>query len=218
VLVIEDERAIADFVRMGLGYQGYEVAIAADGMEGLRQLESFQPHLVIVDIMLPALDGMAVCRRLRLTSNVPVLMLTARDGVRDRVEGLDSGADDYLTKPFDFEELAARVRALLRRGHVQGGSVLQIGDLRLEYATREVTCGGIPVKLSTREFDLLAFFMRHPRQVLTREALMAGVWGYDFEGEMNIVEVYVGYLRDKLGDRPPRRVQTVRGVGYVLKG
>ncbi len=218
VLVVEDELSIADFVRMGLTHQGYSVEVAADGVEGLRLFQHAEPHLVVLDLMLPRLDGLSLCRRLRETSTVPILMLTARDEVNDRVRGLDSGADDYLTKPFDFVELSARVRALLRR--VQGplATPLRVGDLTLDPVTREVGARGRAVTLTVREFDLLHYLMRYPGRVLTREAILAAVWGPGFVGDDNVIEVYIRYLRDKLGDRPPRYIQTVRGVGYIMKG
>jgi len=218
VLVVEDEVTIADFVRMGLTHQGYNVEVAANGVEGLRLFQRAEPHLVVLDLMLPRLDGLSLCRRLRETSTVPILMLTARDEVNDRVRGLDSGADDYLTKPFDFVELSARVRALLRR--VQGPLAvpLRVGDLRLDPATREVRAGERAVSLTVREFDLLHYLMRYPGRVLTRDAILAAVWGPGFVGDDNVIEVYIRYLRDKIGDRPPRYIQTVRGVGYIMKG
>jgi two-component system response regulator MprA len=171
----------------------------------------------VLDVMLPELDGLSVCRRLRAVSDVPIIMLTARDEVGDRILGLDSGADDYLIKPFSVGELAARVRALLRRRQPLNGDLLRMGDLTLDHAAREVMVAGRKVTLTAREFDLLYLFMRHPRQVLTRDAILEGVWGYDYPGDDNIVDVYVRSLRAKLGDQPPRRIQTVRGVGYALK-
>lgn len=218
VLVVEDESSIADVVRMGLTHQGYSVEVAADGVEGLRLFQRAEPHLVVLDLMLPRLDGLSLCRRLRETSAVPILMLTARDEVHDRVRGLDSGADDYLTKPFDFVELSARVRALLRR--VQGplAAPLRVGDLTLDPATREVRAGERAVALTVREFDLLHYLLRYPGRVLTRDAILAAVWGPGFVGDDNVIEVYIRYLRDKIGDRPPRYIQTVRGVGYIMKG
>jgi len=218
VLVVEDERAIADFMRLGLTHQGYTVQVAADGGEGLRAFRAFAPHLVVLDLMLPGMDGLTLCRRLREISVVPILVVTARDEVSDRVRGLDGGADDYLTKPFDFAELAARVRALLRRAQGPTAEALRAGELALDPATREVTAGDRAVALTAREFDLLHYLMRHPGRVLTREAILHAVWGPGFVGDDNVIEVYIRYLRDKLGDRPPRYIQTVRGVGYVLKG
>jgi len=218
VLVVEDEHAIADFVRLGLTHQGYSGEIAADGLEGLRSFRAFEPHLVVLDLMLPGMDGLTLCRRLRETSTTPILMLTARDAVNDRVHGLDSGADDYLTKPFDFVELSARVRALLRR--VQGplAEVVRVGELTLDPGTRQVTVEGRVVELTLREFDLLHYLMRYAGRVLPRQAILTAVWGHGFVGDDNVIEVYVRYLRDKIGDRPPRYIHTVRGVGYMLKG
>ncbi len=218
MLVVEDERPIADFIRLGLTHQGYTVQVVTDGSEGLRQFRAFAPHLVILDLMLPGMDGLTLCRRLREISAVPILVVTARDEVSDRVRGLDSGADDYLTKPFDFAELSARVRALLRRAQGPTADVLHVGALTLDHAAREVTIGDRALALTAREFDLLHYLMRHPGRVLTREAILHAVWGPGFVGDDNVIEVYIRYLRDKIGDRPPRYIQTVRGVGYVLKG
>ncbi len=218
ILVIEDEQKISDFLRRGLTYEGFHVEVANDGESGLKAARDNPPHLVILDVMLPGLDGIEVCRRLRAAGPIPILMLTAKDSVADRVKGLESGADDYLVKPFAFEELIARVRALLRRVHPVEETVLKFVDLTLNVSTREVTRGQRKVELTTKEFDLLHFFLRHPRQVLTRELIYDRIWGYDFGGESNILEVYVRYLRSKIesGDEP-RLIQTVRGVGYVLR-
>lgn len=218
ILVIEDEQKISDFLRRGLTYEGFHVEIANDGEAGLKAARDTPPHVVILDVMLPGLDGLEVCRRLRAAGPIPILMLTAKDSVADRVKGLESGADDYLVKPFAFEELIARVRALLRRAHPTEETVLKFADLTLNVSTREVTRGPRKVDLTTKEFDLLHFFLRHPRQVLTRELIYDRIWGYDFGGESNILEVYIRYLRSKIesGDEP-RLIQTVRGVGYVLR-
>jgi two-component system response regulator MprA len=217
VLVIDDERSIVDVIRIGLRLQGFTVDGAGTGLTGLEMAQRVRPDLIVLDVMLPELDGLSVCRRLRTMSDVPIIMLTARDEVDDRILGLDSGADDYLIKPFSVGELAARLRALLRRRQPLGGDVLRMGDLTLDHAAREVLLAGRPVTLTAREYELLYLFMRHPRQVLTRDAIVEGVWGYDYLGDDNIVDVYVGSLRAKLGDQPPRRIQTVRGVGYALK-
>jgi two-component system response regulator MprA len=218
ILVIEDEQKIADFLRRGLTYEGFRVEVSNDGESGLKAARDNPPDLVILDVMLPGLDGLEVCRRLRAGGPLPILMLTAKDAVADRVKGLDSGADDYLTKPFAFEELLARVRALLRRVRATDETVLHFGDLTLNISTREVTRNDRKVDLTTKEFDLLHFFMRHPRQVLTREMIYDRVWGYDFGGESNILEVYIRYLRTKLeSGEEPRLLQTVRGVGYALR-
>ncbi len=218
ILVIEDETKIADFLRRGFTYEAYQVDVRPDGETGLKAARDNPPDLVILDVMLPGLDGFEVCRRLRAGGSVPILMLTARDSVPDRVKGLDSGADDYVVKPFAFEELMARVRALLRRSRPSEEMVLQFADLTLNVTTREVTRAGRRIDLTTKEFDLLHFFLRHPRQVLPRELIYDRIWGYDFGGESNILEVYVRYLRSKLeASGEPRLIQTVRGVGYALR-
>lgn len=218
VLVIDDDRNITSFLRRALSYAGYDVVIASDGPSGLMRALDVSPDLVILDIMMPGVDGLEVCRRLRAGSEVPILMLTARDEVADRVVGLDSGADDYLVKPFAFEELTARIRALLRRREPEPPVVLRYADLTLDPTTREVHRGDRPIDLTVREFELLQLFMRHPRQVLTRETLLERVWGFDAEAETHVLEVYIGYLRQKLeADGEPRLIQTVRGVGYVLR-
>jgi two-component system response regulator MprA len=215
--VVDDEPHIVDFISLGLRREGYAVRGASDGHQALAVAEAWQPHLVILDLMLPGIDGLQVCRTLHTRSSAPILLLTARDEVEDRVQGLDSGADDYLCKPFSFAELAARSRALLRRRGVLAGTQLDWADLRLDTATREVWRGTTPISLTAREYDLLLLFMRHPRQVLTKDLILEHIWGYDFEGDDNVVEVYVRYLRTKLGDYPPQLVQTVRGVGYALR-
>ncbi|MBI4788278.1 MAG: response regulator transcription factor [Chloroflexi bacterium] len=218
ILVIEDEQKIADFLRRGLTYEGFQVEVRMDGEAGLKAARDNPPDLVVLDVMLPGLDGFEVCRRLRAGGSVPILMLTAKDSVADRVKGLDSGADDYVVKPFAFEELIARVRALLRRSRPNEEMVLHFADLTLNVTTREVTRGPRKVELTTKEFDLLHFFMRHPRQVLPRELIYDRIWGYDFGGESNILEVYIRYLRSKLeSGNEARLIQTVRGVGYALR-
>ena len=237
VLVIEDEENIIELIKLGLRYEGFQVEAVSDGLEGLSAAQRIGPDIVILDLGLPpgSIDGLEVCRRLRInptTQDVPVLMLTARGDVEDRVAGLKTGADDYLTKPFSFEELVARIQAILRRQHRSSGTtygdgmseregqVLQFGDLRLNMTTREVTRAGRLIELTATEYNLLHLFMSHPRQVLDRQTILNKVWGYDFLGETNIIEVYVRYLREKIEDTPstPRLIQTVRGVGYVLKG
>jgi two-component system response regulator MprA len=219
ILIVEDEQKIADFVRRGLTLEGYRVQVAGDGEAGLDLAVRERPDLIILDIMLPKLDGLSMCRELRSAGvKTPILMLTARDSVPDRVAGLDSGADDYLIKPFAFDELLARIRALLRRQAAEAQEVLQFADLSLNTATREVRRGSRLLELTAKEFDVLELFMRHPRQVLTRDILYERVWGYDFGGESNIIEVYVRYLRSKLEEAgEPRLIHTVRGVGYVLR-
>jgi two-component system response regulator MprA len=232
VLVIDDEENIIELIKLGLKYEGFQVESAPDGPQGLAAAQRLNPDLIILDLMLPGMDGLEVCRRLRTnptTRDIPILMVTAKDEVRDRVAGLDTGADDYLPKPFSFEELVARIRAILRRqsrsraedgADHTGSQVLQFGDLQLNTATREVARAGRLIELTATEYNLLHLFMSHPRQVLDRQTILNRVWGYDFLGETNIIEVYVRYLREKIEDSPstPRLIQTVRGVGYVLKG
>jgi two-component system response regulator MprA len=221
ILVIDDEPKIVDFIRRGLTYEGYAVDVAYDGQSGLDQAGREPPDLVMLDVMMPGLDGLEVCRQLRASPNgdVPILMLTAKDAVPDRVAGLDAGADDYLVKPFAFNELLARIRALLRRRQVaDGDQAISFADLTLNSTTHEVARGSRPISLTAKEFDLLELFMRHPRQVLTRDIIYERVWGYDFGGESNIVEVYIRYLRSKLeAGGAPRLLHTVRGVGYALR-
>jgi two-component system response regulator MprA len=221
ILVIEDETQIADLLRRGLLYEGYTVEITADGEAGLSAARDRPPDLVLLDLMLPGIDGLTVCKRLRSGSDVPILILTAKDAVPDRVAGLDAGADDYVIKPFSFDELLARIRALLRRRQPADAAdqeLLRFADLRLNPATHEVFRQERRIELTAREFELLAVFMQHPRQVLTRDVLYDRIWGYDFGGESNIIEVYVRYLRAKLEDGgEPRLIQTVRGVGYALR-
>ena len=218
ILVVDDDPEIVSFVRRGLAYEGYKVDTAADGSEALAKAREKEPDLVILDIMMPGIDGLEVSKRLRQGSNVPILMLTAKGTVADKVTGLESGADDYLVKPFAFDELLARVRALLRRHQPREEETLRFSDLSLNTATREVRRGNDPIELTAQEFDLLELFMRHPRQVLKRDLIYERVWGYDFEGESNVIEVYIRYLRSKLEVRDkPRLIHTVRGVGYVMK-
>jgi two-component system response regulator MprA len=218
ILVVDDDPEIVSLVRRGLAYEGYTVDTAGDGTEALTKARDREPDLVILDIMMPGMDGIEVAKRLRQGGNVPILMLTAKGTVTDKVTGLESGADDYLVKPFAFDELLARVRALLRRRQPKEGETLRFSDLTLDTATREVRRSNQLIELTTQEFDLLELFMRHPRQVLKRDLIYEKVWGYDFEGLSNVIEVYVRYLRSKLeaGGRP-RLIHTVRGVGYVLK-
>lgn len=218
ILVVDDDPEIVSFVRRGLAYEGYTVDTAADGEEALAKAREREPDLVILDIMLPGIDGIEVAKRLRQGGDVPVLLLTAKGTVADRVTGLNSGADDYLVKPFAFDELVARVKALLRRRQPRQGEVLRFSDLSLNTATREVTLGNEALKLTAQEFDLLELFLRNPRQVLKRNLIYERVWGYDFGGESNVIEVYVRYLRSKLeANGHPRLIHTIRGVGYVLR-
>lgn len=218
VLIIEDDEAIVRMLRRGLAYEGYQVETALDGETGLALARDHHPDLVILDLMLPGMDGLEVCQRLRGGSNVPILMLTAKDTTQDRVQGLDAGADDYLIKPFELDELLARVRALLRRTQTERVQVLTFADLTLDTSTRQAIRKGRVISLTAKEYDLLELFMRHPRQVLTREMIFDRVWGYDFGGESNVLDVYIRYLRQKLeNEGEPRLLHTVRGVGYVLR-
>jgi len=220
ILVVDDERAVRDSLRRALELQGYEVELAADGSEALAQLErNGQPDAILLDVLMPGIDGLEVCRRIRRSGReVPVLMLTARDAVDDRVAGLDAGADDYVVKPFALEELLARVRALLRRASPTGDGVLRFADLELDTGTREVRRGGDKIELTRTEFNLLELFLVNPRQVLTRSIIFERVWGYDFGFASNSLDVYIGYLRRKTeAGGKPRLIHTVRGVGYALR-
>lgn len=219
ILVIEDEQRIAQFIERGLIFEGYRVEVAHDGRIGLQMARDNPPDLVVLDWMLPGLDGLEVCKRLRQASNVPILMLTARDEVNDRVQGLDAGADDYLVKPFSFDELLARLRALFRRSTVSSKpEILRFANMMLDTGTHRAMRGNRPIDLTAKEYELLELFMRHPRQVLTRETIFDRVWNYDFGGESNIIEVYVRYLRQKTEQEGESRLlHTVRGVGYVLR-
>ncbi len=219
VLVIEDEARIAQFVERALIYEGYRVNVARDGQTGLGLARDNPPDLVVLDWMLPGLDGLEVCKRLRAAGDVPILMLTAKDDIKDRVQGLDAGADDYLVKPFQIDELTARVRALFRRSTPNSRpEILTFGDLKLDTGTHRAYRDERAIDLTAKEYELLELFMRNPRQVLTRDVIFDRVWGYDFGGESNIIEVYVRYLRQKTEqDEETRLVHTVRGVGYVLR-
>jgi two-component system response regulator MprA len=219
VLVVDDDAKIAAALRRALTYEGYLVEVAGDGQSGLRRARERLPDLVLLDVMMPGLDGVEVCRRLRQDGDVPVLMLTAKDATADRVRGLDGGADDYLVKPFAYEELMARVRALLRRREPVRRKVLGFGDVRLDSDAREVWRGERRIELTAKEFDLLAQFLRNPRHVLSRDQILDAVWGFDFGATSNVVDVYVGYLRQKLEAAGEERlIHTVRAVGYVLRG
>ena len=221
ILVVDDERAVRESLRRALELEGYEIELAGDGSEALYRLEANgEPDAVILDVLMPGLDGLEVCKRLRRAgSRLPVLMLTARDEVEDRVAGLDAGADDYVTKPFALEELLARLRALLRRTGAGSGELLRFADLELDPNTREVRRAGEAIDLTRTEFSLLELFMLNPRQVLSRSIIFERVWGYDFGFSSNSLDVYIGYLRRKTetGGRP-RLIHTVRGVGYALRG
>ena len=216
ILVIDDEPEVTNMVRRGLVYAGYTVDTALDAESGLTTARDTPPELVILDRMLPDLDGLEVCRRLRAASpDLPIIMLTAKDAIPDRVAGLEAGADDYLVKPFAFDELLARVKVQQRRTRSQPQTVLQFADVSLDTSTREARRGKRLIHLTPKEYELLELFMTHPRQVLTRETIFDRVWGYDFGGESNVIEVYVRYLRKKLGE--PNLIQTVREVGYILR-
>ena len=219
ILIVDDDPRITDLLRRVLAYEGYSVASAASGGEALNRSLERPPDLVVLDIMLPGLDGLEVAQRLRAAGdNVPILMLTARDTVADRVKGLETGADDYLVKPFAPEELVARVKALLRRSQEERHEVLRYADVELDTGTRVAHRKAREIDLSPTEYELLALFMRRPRQVLTREIILDRVWGMDFEGSSNVMEVYIGYLRTKLeAEGESRLIHTVRGVGYVFK-
>ena len=220
ILIIEDDERIANMIRRGLIFDGFEATVAHTGTAGLERVREEMPDLVILDLMLPEIDGMEVCRRLRLASDVPIIMLTAKEAVPDRVAGLEAGADDYMVKPFAFEELLARVRALLRRRQqsAETPTVLRFADLELDTGTRQARRANRTIDLTAKEYDLLYMFMRHPRQVLTRDQIFEHVWEYDFGGESNIIEVYVRYLRMKLeAESEPRLIHTARGMGYVLR-
>jgi DNA-binding response OmpR family regulator len=218
ILVVEDETAIADFVQRGLEAEGYSVACAADGLEGEQQALEDDVDLVVLDLMLPGRDGLSVLDTIRNQKpSLPVIVLTARDAVEDKVAGLDGGATDYVTKPFSFDELTARIRAHLRQPAQSDRTQLDAAGIHIDLLTREVTLGEEAVHLSAREFDLLGYFMRHCNEVLSREQILSAVWGYDFDPGTNVVEVYVGYLRRKLAaNGGPARIETLRSVGYRL--
>ena len=222
ILVVDDDRAVRESLRRSLQFNGYEVEVASDGAEALARVSAVAPDALVVDVMMPRLDGLETTRALRAAgSDLPILVLTARDAITDRVAGLDAGADDYLTKPFALEELLARLRALLRRVVVSEGSaepVLRFADLSLDPATREVRRGDRAMSLTRTEFSLLELLMRRPRHVLDRAYILEEVWGYDFPTTANSLEVYIGYLRRKTeAEGEPRLLHTVRGVGYVLR-
>jgi DNA-binding response OmpR family regulator len=221
VLVIEDDPGIADVIRRGLIYQEFQVDVAHTGSQGLEAARDNLPDVVILDLMLPDMDGVEVCKRLRAADEVPIIMLTARDATSDKVEGLGAGADDYMTKPFEFEELIARIRAALRRrdsAKSAGAEVIKVADLTVKPLSREVERAGRPVNLTAREFELLEFLARHAGQVVTKETLFEKVWGYNFDVESDAIKVYVSYLRKKLNSSGERDlIHAVRGVGYVLK-
>ncbi|BAZ09259.1 two component transcriptional regulator [Calothrix sp. NIES-4071] len=219
ILLVEDDVKLARFVELELTSEGYKVSVANDGMTGISIARSAAPDLAILDWMVPGLSGVELCRRLRATgSKIPIILLTAKDDITDRVTGLDAGADDYVVKPFSIEELLARIRAHLRRTQEDSSDVLKFEDLQLNRRTREVFRGERTIELTAKEFDLLEYLMSNPRQVFTREQILEKVWGYDFVGDSNIIEVYVRYVRLKLEENNERRlIQTVRGIGYALR-
>jgi DNA-binding response OmpR family regulator len=216
ILVVDDDEVTLDFVELGLRYEGFDVWRALDGQEALRQVERRRMDLIVLDLNLPSLDGVEVCQRIRQRDDTPIIMLTARADVEERVAGLEAGADDYLPKPFKFKELLARIRAVMRRRVAPEQAVLKYGPLRLNRDTREVDLDGQPVALTTRELDLLEALMLHPRKVLPRQALLQRVWGTDYLGDGNLIEAHISALRQKLDDRERRLIRTVRGVGYAL--
>ena len=216
ILVVDDDEVTLDFVELGLRYEGFEVLRALDGHEALRLADREHPHLIVLDLNLPSLDGVEVCQRIRSHDHTPIIMLTARADVDERVAGLEAGADDYLPKPFKFKELLARIRAVLRRRVAAEQAVLRHGLLTLNRDTREVELDGRPIALTTRELDLLESLMLHPGTVLRRTALLHRVWGTDFLGDGNMIEAHISALRQKLDDRDRRLIRTVRGVGYAL--
>jgi two-component system response regulator MprA len=217
ILLVDDDLQILPLLQRGLAYEGFEVYTAVDGEAGLAAAKQYQPHIVLLDITMPGLDGFEVCRRLRLQEDIAIIMLTARDEVTDKVSALNLGADDYVPKPFAFDELVARVRAVLRR-HKVGGEPLVYADLELDQATREVRRAGQRIELTAQEYTLLLYFMRHPRQVLGREQILERVWGYHTEIDSHVLEVYIGHLRQKLeAHGGARLIQTMRGYGYALR-
>ena len=219
ILIIEDDQASLKILQRGLAYEGYTVDTATEVRSGLMLARDHQPDLVVLDWMLPGMDGLEICHRMRTANgSVPILMLTAQDAVQDRIQGLDAGADDYMVKPFNLDELLARVRALLRRTQPDRVPVLKFADLTLDTGSRQASRGTRLVQLTAKEYELLELFLRHPKQVLTREVIFDRVWGYDFGGESNVLEVYIRYLRQKLEEGGEMRlIHTVRGVGYVMR-
>jgi two-component system, OmpR family, response regulator ArlR len=222
ILLVEDEVNVIQFMQLELEYEGYEVTTAKDGEEAMARFQEKEWSVILLDWMLPKLDGLEVCRRIRKTSQVPIIILTARDYVGDKILGLDRGADDYITKPFEIEELLARIRAVLRRVQAQGEKAkedkLVIENLEVNLKSRRVIREDNEIELTQREFDLLVFLMKHEGEALSREWLLSAVWGYDFAGETNVVDVYIRYLRNKLDrDYEPTLIHTVRGIGYILR-
>lgn len=220
IMLVDDEKPIIDFLVLGLTYEGFEVRFCLDGNEALGLAAEFKPEVIVLDLMLPGMDGLEICRRLRAAGNeAGIVMLTAREDAQTTIQGLSLGADDYVAKPFDFAVLVARIRSVLRRRGQSEEDVLTVGDLTLSRTTHEVRRGDRRIDLTNKEFELLEMFMAHPRQVYSRETILNRVWGYDFAGNTNIVDVYVSYLREKLEDKGEenRLIHTVRGVGYSLR-
>jgi two-component system, OmpR family, response regulator MprA len=218
ILLVDDDTKILGLLQRGLAYEGFEVYSATDGEAGLAAARTHRPHLVLLDIAMPGPDGFALCRHFRQQSDTAVIMLTARDDVQDKVSALNLGADDYVAKPFSFDELVARIRAVLRR-HRTEGEPLVYADLLLNPATHEVERAGQPIALTAREYELLLLLMRHPRQVLTREQILEQIWGYQTDVDTNVVDVFIGHLRQKLeAEGGSRLIQTLRGIGYALRG
>jgi len=219
ILIIEDDQAIVRVLKRSLAYEGYHVEAEYDGEKGFKKYQQFRPDVIVLDWMLPGIDGLEVCDRIRANDdNTPILMLTAKDTTRDRVQGLDSGVDDYMVKPFEIDELNARVRALLRRTKPERSVILSFNDLELDTTTRLASRKGRSINLTAKEYDLLELFLRHPKQVLTRDIIFDRVWGYDFGGESNVLDVYIRYLRQKIEEKGETRLlHTVRGVGYVMR-
>ncbi|RJG18888.1 response regulator transcription factor [Paenibacillus thiaminolyticus] len=222
ILLVEDEHNVSEFLQLELQHEGYDVTVAQDGEQALDYFRQQEWNLILLDWMIPRLNGLEVCRRIRKTSDVPIILLTARDYIGDKIAGLDTGADDYITKPFEIEELLARIRTVLRRQnpswHAASPEVYQVDSLSIDVKKRRVSREGEQIDLTQREFDLLLYLMEHQGEVISREQLLSDVWGYDFAGETNVVDVYIRYLRNKL-DRTykPKLIHTVRGVGYVLR-
>lgn len=218
VLIVDDEPQIIEFLQMGFSYEGFKVFVATTGPSAVQAALQHSPDIIILDVMLPGFDGLEVSRRLHKTNDIAIIMLTAKEEIDDRVMGLDTGADDYVVKPFAFKELMARVRAVMRRHGNNFADILTFQGITLDRGTRIITHNEQPIELTPREFDLLELFLMHPRLVLSRDVILARVWGYDYVGDDNIIEVYIRHLREKLNDNPPRLLQTVRGVGYSLRG
>lgn len=220
IMVVDDEQGIVDFLVLGLNYEGFEVRSCLNGNDALPLAAEFKPDIVVLDLMLPGMDGLEICRRLRSSgSDAGIVMLTAREDAQTTVHGLNLGADDYIVKPFDFSVLVARLRSVLRRRGQLDQDILSVGDLGLNRTTREVTRGGRVVDLTNKEFEVLELLMAHPRQVFSRETILNRIWGYDFAGNTNVVDVYISYLREKLEDKgeEARLIHTVRGVGYTIR-